>query len=181
MILFARAMRTLGVLALAGMVLSGCATVARVDASADIHAFLVAVRDGDREEFDAHVDRAALKTNLKARVLAETSKAYGLQSKQTLGALIARPLVGLAVDALVQPEVFQAAAMRLGYGPQTRVPNPILLSKIVKPLGTGRVCVETKKDGCLFVFANEDGVWRMIDFEGDLGLIERKFNKGIEG
>ena len=173
--------RSLAGVAISAMLLAGCATVSRVDASGDVHAFLVAVRDGDKQAFDEHVDRAALKTNLKSRLLAETSQTYGLQSKQALGALIAAPLVGLAVDALVQPQVFRAAALRLGYGPDTHVPPPLLLSRMVKPLGEDRVCVETKKDGCLFVFKREDGVWRLIDFEGDLDLIQRKLRRGIEG
>jgi hypothetical protein len=40
--------------------LAGCASVQTFDAARDVHAFLVAVRDGDRAAFDAHVDRPAL-------------------------------------------------------------------------------------------------------------------------
>ena len=164
-------LRPLAVLA-AAVLVAGCATVERYDASADIRAFLVAVRDGDRETFAAHVDRPALKTNLRARLLAAAAGGHGVESRETVGALLAGPLVDIAVDALVRPQVFRAAAELAGYGPQTRVPNSLILGQGVKPIGQDRVCAEIS-GRCAFVFKREDGVWRLIDFQGDLGLLKR--------
>ncbi len=153
---------------------AGCATVTRYDAASDIGAFLTAVRDGDDAAFEAHVDRPALKDNLKARLLAATARRYGVESKQTLGALVlAGPLANVAVDGLVRPQVFSAAASLLGYGPETKIPNALVLGHQVKPLDDQRVCVIAKGQ-CVFVFRREEGTWRMIAFEGDVGLLDRK-------
>ena len=153
-------------------ILSACATAQRYDAAQDIRAFLVAVRDGDRPSFDAHVDKPALKANLKARLLASQAAGHGVESREAIGALLAGPLVDVAVDALARPEVFRAAAELAGYGPQTRIPPPLVLGQDLKPIGDQRVCALIRRQ-CAFVFKREDGVWRLIDFEADLGLLTR--------
>ena len=56
-----RLLRRLATPILLAAALAACATVPKFEAAGDIHAFLVAIRDGDRESFDAHVDRQALK------------------------------------------------------------------------------------------------------------------------
>ena len=159
-------------IALAAGLAAGCATVTRYDASQDIREFLVAVRDGDRAAFDAHIDRPALKANMRARLLAAAAGRYGAQSRETVGALAAGPLVDVAVDALVRPQVFKAAAELAGYGPQTRIPPSIGITRDVTSLGSDRVCAMVKGK-CAFIFKHEEGGWRMIDFEGDLGLLKR--------
>ncbi len=153
------------------LVASGCATVPRLSAANDIHAFLVAVRNGDREGFDAHVDRGALKTQLRSRVLGETARASGTGSWATLGAALAGPLVDVAVDALVQPAVFRAEAVRLGYDPARPIPSTLALAALVRPVGDGRVCVTTAHGGpCVFDFDDEGGAWRLTGYEGPLKL-----------
>jgi hypothetical protein len=156
------------------LALGGCATVERVDAASDIHAFLVAVRDGDRATFDRHVDRSALKTQLRARVIAEGARfGGGPKTLSTAAAVLAGPLVDAGVDALVRPQVFQAAARLAGYGTDTAIPNPLIISRELRNLPGGRVCVLIERR-CSFVFQNEDGVWRLTAFEGDLPtLLER--------
>ena len=158
---------------LAAALLTACATVERYDASADIRAFLIAVRDGDRSGFDAHVDRPALKRNLRARLLAAAAGRSGPASGEAALVLMAAPLVDVAVDALVQPEVFRAAASLAGYGPQTRIPGALAIGQGVKPLDQDRVCALIERR-CAFIFKREDGVWRLIDFVGDLSLLQRR-------
>ena len=160
---------------LAALSLGACATVPRVDAAADIHAFLVSIRDGDRAGFEAHVDREALKTQLRARVMAETASASpnGAASLGALGAFLAGPVVDVAVDALLRPEVFRAVAEMRGYSADQPLPGVIAIAQFVRPLGGGLVCVVTRKDGpCLLDFKNEDGVWRLTGFEGDMSLLK---------
>ncbi len=96
-----------------------------------------------------------------------------MESRQAIGALLAGPLVDVAVDALARPEVFRAAAELAGYGPSTRVPGPLILGQDLQPMGDDRVCALIRRQ-CAFVFKREDGVWRLIDFEGDLGLLSRR-------
>lgn len=152
--------------------LAGCATATQLDAAGDIRAFLVAVRDGDRQTFDAHVDRPALKENLRARLLAAAAGRYGVESRESVGALLAGPLVDVAVNALVRPEVFRAAAELAGYGPETHIPGRLVLGQDLQPMGDDRVCALIRHR-CAFVFKREEGVWKMVDFEGDLSLLTR--------
>ena len=159
-------------LAAMGVLLCACASVTRYDAAGDIHAFLVAVRDGDRETFDAHVDRPALRSNLKARLIAATAGSYGVTSREAVAALLAGPLMDVAVEALVRPQVFRAAASLAGYGPETRIPGPLALGQGLKALDGERVCAVIKAR-CAFIFKQEDGVWRLIDFDGDFSLLDR--------
>jgi hypothetical protein len=152
------------------LALAGCAHMQSYDAARDVHEFLVAVRDGDRARFNAHVDRPALKAQLRARLIAEVSRARGPDSMEALGAALAGPLVDAGVEVLIQPEVFRAAASLAGYGQETRIPNAAVISRQIKPLPDARACVVIDR-ACVFVFKEEGGVWRLIAFEGDIGAL----------
>ena len=166
-------LRVLATALLAGL-LGACATVPRFEAAGDIHAFLVSIRDGDREDFNAHVDRPALKTQLKSRLIAGESQSHGAASWQALGAVLAGPLVDVGVDALVQPETFRAVAIQLGYAPDRPIPSQLQISAFLRLIGDGEVCVVTRRDGpCTLVFRNEGGVWRLVGYEGDLDRLSR--------
>lgn len=147
--------------------LGACATVERYDAAGDIHAFLISIRDNDRQAFDAHVDRPALKTQLKARFTAEILRRTG-----TLGGVLAQFMGGVVdplVDAAVQPEVFLAIAEAKGYQPSQPLPGRVAITGSLRKLEDERVCVTSKKDGpCLLVFRNEGGIWRLVAFEGPM-------------
>jgi len=157
---------------LVALALAACATVPRFEAAGDIHAFLVAIRDGDQHTFDDHVDRSALKAQIKSRLIAGQAGSHGDSSWQALGALIAGPLVDVGVDAFVQPDTFRAVAIRLGYAPDKPIPNRLQISAFLRATGDGTVCVVTKKDGeCSLVFKDEAGTWRLIGYEGDLGKL----------
>ena len=161
---------------LAALAAAGCATVARYDASADIHAFLLSVRNGDRAAFDAHVDKPALKAQLRARLIAETAAEHGVQSGPTAGALLSGPLVDAGVELLVRPEVFRAAAELMGYGPDQPIPNMLVIGHEVKPLAGDRVCVILDRR-CSFVFWREDGVWKLVAFEGDIDSLAKRLKR----
>lgn len=155
------------------VLLAGCATIPRYEAANDIHAFLTSIRDGDKGVFDAHVDRPALKINLRARLIQEAS-----QAKNPLAPLaaMAAPLVEMAVDTAVRPEVFRAIAIQYGYDPAKPIPNVIVIGEYVRPLDGGRACVITRKKGpCVFIFKSEDGVYRLIDFQGHINFDKGRF------
>jgi hypothetical protein len=169
-------MKKLVLLALA-LAVSACATVPKLPAASDIHAFLISIRDGDRAAFDAHVDKDALKANLRARVMAEVAKstASGGASLQAFGAFMAGPLVDVAVDALVRPDVFRAIAENHGYTPAQPIPSSLAITQLIRPLGDGAVCVVEKKNGpCILDFKDEGGVYRLTGFEGDLSLLRSR-------
>jgi len=99
-----------------------CAATTQLSAGNDIHAFLMSIRDDDQASFDAHVDRAALKAQLRAKLIVDASRRS--DDLGALAAVVGRPLVDFAVDNLVQPEVFRAAAAELGYSPDRPIPTP---------------------------------------------------------
>ena len=149
---------------------SACAGTQRLSAASDIHAFLLSVRDDDQATFDAHVDRAALKAQLRAKLIADASRHS--DALGALAAVVGRPLVNFAVDDLVQPEVFRAAAAELGYSPDKPIPGAIGIAQALRSVDDSHVCVITKRDGpCVMDFTDEDGVWRLTAFEGDKSLL----------
>ena len=147
------------------MGLSACASVQKLDAAADVHALLLSIRDNDQAAFDAHVDRAALKREIQAKLTTEVGK----DSRLGPLAAFAPAIAEFAGETLVQPEVFQAVAAQYGYGSDTKIPNPVAISSALKQLPDGRVCATRKKDGpCLLTFTKIDGTWKLTGFEGEV-------------
>ena len=154
---------------LAAASMSACATIPRFEAASDVHALLVSVRDGDRASFDAHIDRPALKAQLKSRLIAEGQSQHGLGG--ALAAFAAGPFMDVAADALLRPEVFRAIAIEYGYDPAQPIPNAFLIGQYVTPLSDDRACVATKhKGGCVLILKNEGGTYKVIGFEGRISL-----------
>ena len=167
--------RSLVLLALAVVTLAGCATASRFDAAGDVHSLLVAIRDNDRAEFDRYVDRPALKASLEGRLMRETSRADMDDGARALAAVLAPGLAGLAVDAMIRPQVFRAAASYYGYTADKPIPDRLAIGGALKYLSDGRVCATKKKDGpCLLTFTNVEGTWKLSGFEGDLSDLRGK-------
>jgi hypothetical protein len=162
-------LRRLGALAAlaAVLTLSACLGPERLTAANDVHAFLLSIRDDDRAAFNAHVDRPALKAQLGARLMDEAAQrgpAY-----EALAAVFGQTLMDVGVDKLVRPDVFRFVAEQLGYSPDKPIPGPIGIAEALRPIDADHVCVVTRRDGpCLFTFADEDGVWRLTAFNGEL-------------
>ena len=155
--------RFAGVLSIALLLLSGCATTQRLSAAGDVHALLIAIRDDDRAAFDAHVDRPALDGQIQSLMMDRAHRARDGGAVAALGALLSGPLSRVAGDAVIRPDVFRAVAEYYGYRPDTRIPGAFALSTVLAPIGEGRVCARDRKDGrCLMTFANEDGTWRLV-------------------
>jgi hypothetical protein len=145
--------------------LSACASVQKLDAASDVHALLLSIRDNDQAAFDAHVDRAALKREIQAKLATEVGRDKRLGPLAAFAPAIAE----FAGETLVQPEVFRAVAEHYGYGANTRIPNPVAISSALKQLPDGRVCATRKKDGpCLLTFTKIEGTWKLTGFEGDV-------------
>lgn len=165
-------MRTI-FLSLMAFALACCASVEKLDAANDVHALLISIRDNDQAAFDAHVDRAALKTEIEARLVVEAAKDNRLGG---LASILAPGLAEFAGEALVQPSAFRMVAERYGYTPQTKIPGPVVISQALKTMPDGRVCATRQKDGpCLLIFTKgADDRWRLSGFEGDLAELRLK-------
>lgn len=173
-------MKTLRRLAVVGLtlILSACATTSRIDAGADVHAFLTAIRDNDRATFDRHVDRAALQRQIEARMLAETRNMNLNTGGQMVAALLAQPLAGLAGEVLIQPRVFRSAAVSFGYSPDKPIPGRLALAGALRYTGSDRVCAAKSSSApCLLTFVREDGVWRLTEFGGDIADLRRELGR----
>ena len=157
--------------AMAAVLLSGCATVQKLDAASDVHALLISIRDGDRATFEALVDRRALKQEIQVRLVAEARRDPRVPA--ALAALLAPGVAEVAGEALIRPEVFRAVAESYGYRRDQKIPGVVAISSMLKPLDSGRVCAVSKKDGpCLLIFTQgPDTRWRLSGFEGDLSML----------
>jgi hypothetical protein len=152
--------------------LAGCATTQRLSAAGDVHSLLVAIRDDDHTAFDAHVDRRALEAQLQARLVDRAAAANVPQAWKGLGVLLSGPMARVAGDALIQPQVFRAVADYYGYRPETPIPNTLALAGALRALPDGKVCAARSRAGpCLLTFAKEDGVWRLVAFDGDAAML----------
>jgi hypothetical protein len=153
-------------LALAG--LTACATTERLGAANDVHTLLVAIRDDDSTGFDAHIDKPALEHQLEARILERTG-GHSSDTVRALGAMLAHPVAQLAGEALLNPEVFRSVAEYYGYKPGTPIPSQLEIAGALRPLPDGRVCAAKGRQGpCLITFANEQGAWKLVSFDGDI-------------
>ena len=161
--------------ALAALWLTGCAATQRLSAAGDVHTLLVAIRDDDRAAFEAHVDRKALEAQLKARIVDRAAQANVGGGWKGLGVLLSGPLAHAAGDLLIQPGVFRAVAEYYGYRPDIPIPSSLALATALKALPDGRVCAKGGgSGGCLLVFANESGAWRLVAFDGDAAMLRLK-------
>lgn len=167
--------RSFALLALVALALAGCATASRFDAAGDVHSLLAAIRDNDRVAFDRYVDRRALKASLEGRLMRETDRAEMDDGARAVAALLAPGLADIAVDAMIRPDVFRAAASYYGYTADKPLPDRLAIGGALKYLPDGRVCATKKKDGpCLLVFTNVAGTWKLTGFEGALSDLRGK-------
>jgi hypothetical protein len=152
--------------AAAALMLGACATTERLSAANDVHGLLVAIRDDDRQAFDAHIDRAALEAEIQD-ILVRQTKAAGLGGGVTgLGLLVSGPLSHAAGGMLLRPDVFRAVADDYGYSPDKPLPGTVRLAAALTPVASGRVCAKDPHTGaCLLTFAEESGTWRLVAFD----------------
>jgi len=121
-------MRALPILLLA-VVLAVCATVTRYDAAGDIHALLVAIRDNDRQAFDQHVDRPALKAQIKTRLTGAA-----IQRGGALGGLLVAVVAPLVFDGYYELGIGLATLALLAslrVGELGRVPHYAALAALL--------------------------------------------------
>ena len=127
----------------------------RLSAAEDVRSFLVAAREGDEATFDRHVDRPALKANLRGEI-------DEVLAGQPIPARMRDQLLDQLVDGL-GPEMFQAATQ--GAGPLAgRTPSAAEIAAVLKPLGPTRVCLPPQPgaDQCAATFEKKGETWKLV-------------------
>ena len=154
--------------ALAITVLSGCATgPGPSEASTDVRAFAMALRDRDMAGIEARIDRPALQgqVNGLARAIASeeiAKRTGGSALLGILGADLAAPIIeGLARRAL-EPDVLADLARRSGLTPETRLPGRTITAIALRIVPDGRVCApDPQTRGCLLYFGKYPSGWKL--------------------
>ncbi|HXA39919.1 MAG TPA: hypothetical protein VNW53_13040 [Phenylobacterium sp.] len=133
--------------------LSACGLGERSDASKAIAGFLAAVQRDDLTAFEAGVDRAALRSDLRDQ-LAEVGKSRGMD--------VDGGASEFALDRMISPQAVRLAAAQTAPG-WPAAPTPAQVTPRMKVRDLNHVCLEqaaTKK--CLLEFARRKGVWRLV-------------------
>ena len=148
----------LGILGTGALALNGCDAPRRYAAAQGIHDFLAAVQADDRVGFEAHVDRPALRTELR-RELAAAAAGAGL-SGRALDRLLNRG--GGAIDQLITPGSFRIAWRKFGGGTGA-APSALELAALVRMLDPTHACLHDARGSgpCILTFADEGGTWKL--------------------
>ena len=154
---------------LAVLMLAACSTVERVDAAADVHSFLVSIRDNNGPEFSRYVDRPAIASSLAYRLRSEAREADVPKEVRALALVIAAPAATVATQALIRPSVLRLVAEEMGYTPSKPLPRTFDIAGGLRPVESGRVCAAKSKRGpCLLTFAREGDTWRLVSIDAPL-------------
>ena len=147
----------LGLTALAG--LAACGLPQRYHAAQDVHAFFQAVQDDDQAAFEAHVDRPALRRELKAQVDQAASGAG-------LGADVLERVLGAGrgealVDRMISPRSFRIAWRRSGVA-AGRTPSAPEIAVMLRMPAPDEACLhDLKSDRCVLTFRREGGTFKL--------------------
>jgi hypothetical protein len=156
---------------LTAALLTGCATgPGTSEASADVRAFAMALRDRDMANIEARIDRPALQgqVNGLARALAseEIAKRTGGGGTGAILGLFGADLAGPVIERLarraLEPDVLADIARRAGLTPETRLPGRTVTSLVLRSVPDGRVCApDPQTRGCLLYFGKYPSGWKL--------------------
>jgi hypothetical protein len=148
--------------------LSGCATgLNSADASRDVRAFALALRDRDLPGIEARIDRPALQSQVigLARVLAgdEIAKRTGGNvALGMLGADLASPIIEALAKRALAPDMLADLARRSGLTPEVNVPGRAATALALQSVSDGRVCApDPKTRRCLLYFGKYQTGWKL--------------------
>lgn len=138
-----------------GLSIAGCGGGKKDgDATAAAEALLAAVQTGDAKSFEAHLDRAALRADLRGQ----------LQAVAAASALdVAGGPADFALDRMIAPEAFHL--VRSQDGAQMTTPPTIgQVAPLMTTTGKDRACLHdlAAPQRCLLTFARGDKGWRLV-------------------
>ena len=138
------------------LLLGACGAAVRRDAADDVQAFLDAVRADDVRAIETHLDRKALRADLKAQLL-------DMPEVADLHAQLGGGVGDVAVDRMIVPQV----AMLARDGPLVAAPEPepTAVARQLKVVDRRRVCLVDPgvRDLCLLTFAKQGKAWKLVE------------------
>jgi hypothetical protein len=141
--------------------LGSCGPGSRPDAAASASRLLEAIVRGDRQAFEAAIDRPAVRDDVR-RQLTTLANATGLE-------IDGGPSV-FALDRMITPEAITVVDASSGRA-LTAGPEPAEVAAQMKRLGEDRACLrETPQaEDCALTFALSDDRWRLVGMKA-MGL-----------
>ncbi len=158
-----------------GLALASCATTQRYSAADDVRALLISIRDDDPQMFESYIDRPSLQRDIGDRIGRELVGRVGDDRLRIIGAILG-PIVGGAVgDIFIRPSTFRRVAELYGYRASQPLPSRLAIASVLRPQGDGQVCAPVQEKGpCVLIFREaDDHRWRLVGFEGDLGMLNK--------
>lgn len=152
---------TLALTALLALSLAGCEQLTeRWRAAQGVHDFLASIQSGDTAAFEAHLDRPALRANLRDRLGHAVGKGQGAE---ILSDLLGSRSADSAMDQMLTPESFRIL-WRASSLPMDRTPSAAEITPLLIMQGPGKACVRKglKSDRCILDFKDEGGTWKLV-------------------
>jgi hypothetical protein len=146
--------RTPALLALIALGLSGCGGAAPQGAAESASRLLAAAVKGDRVAFEAEIDRAAVREDVRRQVT-ELAKATSLDVEGGPSEF--------ALDRMISPAAVRL--VRAGSGEALRVaPSAGQLARMIKPVDGSHACLSDAgaHGGCLLTFGKDRRQWRLV-------------------
>jgi len=138
------------------LALSGCDLPVRARASRAIEGFLKAVHDDDRAAFEAAIDRAALRSDLRDQLI-DMGRAKGID--------VDGGPSDFALDRMISPRAFRLVEARSGQA-LSRAPSAAEIAILMQVRDRNHVCLgDPRQKRCLLSFARRKGVWRLVGMQ----------------
>jgi hypothetical protein len=139
--------------AVVAIALAGCGD-ARKEAAPAVRALLAAAEANQRMVFESHIDRVALRADLKGQLMA-------MPEVRDLHDQLGDEVGDVAVDRMISPQSFRLFRADQALPKAARDAD---IAKRLKPLSPDRVCLRDveDEDRCLLTFAKQGKVWKLV-------------------
>jgi hypothetical protein len=137
---------------LSAAALAGCGGAAPKGAAESASRLLDAALKGDRVAFEAEIDRAAVRDDVR-RQIADVARGKALDVEGGPSEF--------ALDRMISPAAIRVVHAGAGE-PLTTAPTPAQLAPLMRSLARDRACVRGRKGDCLLTFAREKRDWRLV-------------------
>lgn len=137
---------------LGALAVAGCGGPAPKGAAESASRLLAAALRGDRVAFEAEIDRAAVRDDVR-RQIAEVARGEVLEVEGGPSEF--------ALDRMISPAAIRVVHAGTGEA-LTRAPSAGEVAKVMRALDGKRACVRGRKGDCLLTFAREKRDWRLV-------------------